>query len=469
MAKTVSIDQWLDFARKSVIEVNRDNEASRILSESLGSIMSQKIPKWYGVTDLINPARKYYELQFPEIPEDSETIEKFRMGNEVQDIAFQWFREIERTVVKEVEVNGETLGLPEVRGRLDFSLSQSIVEFKTTHHKILKADDVLVKNPQDLEQLCIYALLSRRTDEEHYLVYFSEDYENSFRVFRLKITDPTYLTVLIRERAELLSKSLKDGSPDKLGRCRYFDFGCKFKTNNICDCEHLTQFDTTSLRSKMTLERDRDLEVRLYHEKEITPDNDQRWFSLWDLVTPRKVYLRNMKLLDEEPAELDKGNAEIFRDVNLAISNSEYYVERRELSSNGYSLGNTIVVSMKLDPKSRTSTTRLYPTVARVYLGPPSNIASGTISSYYLLRLAMVCSLAGSDSGYLMMGFKEDKRRLDSYRVRFSKLGELKSWIDTRLAELSFSLRNHDPGGLPTCPDFLMKSCGKNCLCRFRG
>ena len=448
------------------MKITKDEVVSKMLTDLSKAALDGHLPVWYGVTDIVNPTHKYYELKYPEIPDDLVTLERFREGNETQDMAFKWFKGINGTVQREVEVDGKSVGISGLRGRLDFLLVDNIVEFKTTHHGIFETNDAITKNPQDLEQLCTYALLSLRTANTHYLVYFSEDYEKSFRVFDVHIQNPEKFINLIWNRLNILRDSVKKDDPTGFGRCRYFDFGCKFRANNVCKCQHLEPYDSAFLRENVSLIRNSDLEEALYQQKKGAQSEKSQSFSLWDLVTPRKAYLKRMKLLSEEVEELDQDNAKIMKRTGIAIMNSESYVERRALNLRRYLLGSTTMLSLQSNMEDDSSPTRLFPSVIRVYQNPPSNLNINSISPYYLLRLAMVCSLVGSNVGYLVIGFKEEKEKVDCYRIRFSGINGFKSQIENRLIELDTSLENKNPSSLPLCPNFLIGSCGNNCLCK---
>jgi hypothetical protein len=152
--------------------------------------------------------------------------------------------------------------------------------------------------------------------------------------------------------------------------------------------------------------------------------------------------------------------------AGVAILNSGSYVERRELRLRRFLLGSTIMLSLRSDIGDDSSATRLYPSATRVYQNPSANLNANSISPYYLVRLAMICSLAGSDTGYLVVAFRAEREKVDCYRVRFSRLGEFKAQIERMLRELSYALEKKDSNVLPLCPSFLVGNCGINCLCK---
>lgn len=463
-----TIEQWLNLARSCTVSVKADEETSASLSGVMKAAVEGRLPVWYGVTDLVNPARKYYESRFPEIPDDPELMAKFRHGNAIHDLAYAWFRGLPGTVFREVEVTGDGIGITGLKGRLDFSLSSSIVEFKTTTHEIYTGDDVLGKNPQDLEQLVTYALLTSRTGEHHYLVYHSEDYENSFRVFDVNIGGKDQLEGMLKDRMNMLRTAMDHDETGTLGRCRYYDFGCKFQAAGVCGCSGLEPLSTDVLRENVNISRNRELETELSEQKKRTSFMRNDSYSLWDLLTPRKAYLRKVMQI-EGGEEMDSDTGEIIRHSGNAVFNSPYYAERREMLFKGYSLGYATMISVGnpgQEPGSDMPASRIYPSTVRINRNDPAKLTADTLSPYYLLRLSMICAISGSDTGYLLVGFNIARDQLKCFRVSFRNLGEIRSRMEGRLEELKEAFETEESGRLPECPSFLVDSCGQGCLCR---
>lgn len=459
-----TVEQWLNLARSCTVSVEPDGETSAVLSDAMKKSVEGSLPVWYGVTDLVNPARKYYDVKHPEVPDDPELTEKFRHGNRIHDLAYRWFRGLPGAVFREVEVTGEDLGISGLKGRLDFSLQNNIVEFKTTTHGIFSENDVIEKNPQDLEQLVAYSLLTAREREEHFLVYHSGDFEGSFRVFNVGLRNPDALAEVVKQRMLGLRHAIESDDPTSLGRCRYFGYGCKFQSNGVCSCESLAPLDTEYLREGVTIRRNREMEQALREQEAKASEDTHTGFSLWDLVTPRKAYLRARGMLEIEETQ-DDDTGDIMKHSKNAEFNSPFYAERRELLFRGFSLGYVTMLSVVQKKEDGSETTRIYPSTVRINHNDPSKFSADSISPYYLLRLAMICSIAGSDTGYLVVGFNAEKGMLKSYRITFRNLAEIRSGIEDRISELERSIGRHSPESLPECPRFLHSSCGTSCLC----
>lgn len=443
-----------------------DDQTSNVMIKTLMDYKDGKKPEYYGVTDLVNPVRKYFEIMHPEVQDPPELQAKYDHGNSVQDSAFHWFSTFPGFEGREIEATGNSVGITGLRGRMDFVFSGHIVEFKTTAHGIFTSDDVFDKNPQDLEQLVTYVLLTHSTDREHFLVYSSEDYENSFRAFTVSVKDEEFLQIL-KKRMDSFRDAIDRKDPSSLSRCRYFGFGCKFQESGTCSCSDIQPMDNTVLKRSVELSRNEELESELEQKKESIPEVEMHHLSLWDLLTPRKAYLRELGLLEDSGEDMDQESGEVRRQTANAIYSSPFYVQRRELSINGHSLGYATMLSIETpDPDGNRKVTRLYPSTDRIFNREPAELSSDSISPYHLLRLAMICSVSGSNVGYLVLGFRNDSKRISSYRVTFKNLPEVRKRMSDRIMELESSIANRYPGNLPECPHFLFESCGNNCLCK---
>jgi hypothetical protein len=421
---------------------------------------------WFGVTDLVNPARKYYEVKFPNIPEDAEVIEKFRHGNNVHDMMFSWIRHFAPMAVREEEVNGEMDGLPQVRGRIDFRIDNHIIEFKTTSHDINSESDVLKKNPQDLEQLVFYATLSGRIHEEHYLIYYEQDHQELFRAFTVKIRPGADPISFVRNRLDALVTSIQNSDQENLGRCRYFEYGCKFTTNEICSCSTFSPIDQSFLDREVVIQRNLELEAKLEDGRLNSSVYAYGSFSLWDLLIPRRTYLERKGLLDtaEEAEQLNPDETLI--SINNAVYDSGIYRERREIRINDRSLGYVPMVSLPAVPDGGDQYERIYPILARSYGYEPDKLSTSKLSPFYILRMAMICSLSGSNTGYILVGFRNDSSRAKCFRVRFRDLPLIRDKILERIEEIEYSISSDKTEHLPQCPSFVQNNCGTACLCR---
>lgn len=447
------------------MEIYYDDAASRELSGNLSTEKGKQ--QWFGVTDLVNPARKYYEIVNPGISEDAEVIEKFRHGNNVHEMMFRWIRHFAPSAVREEEVNGEFVGIPGVRGRIDFRIEDHIIEFKTTSHDINDQMDVLSRNPQDLEQLVFYAVLSSRIEGEHYLVYYEEGHDDLFRAFTVKIRKGADARKFVEQRLESMVRSVGDSDPVPLGQCRYFQYGCKFNTNHICGCDALPTIDSTFLRNSVEIQRNYDLERKLEDGRSDSDFTGTGSFSLWDLLIPKRVYLERRGLLELDEFAESATPDDTMAIINNSLYNSGIYRERREIRINEWSLGYIPIISIKPIPEDpRSPFERLFPALVRVNGNEPEKLSVSRISPFYILRLAMICSLSGSDTGYLVIGFKNRQDLVKCYRVRFKELSVTREKILERIKEIEDSIVSGRTESLPDCPSFIQNSCGKACLCR---
>lgn len=380
---------------------------------------------------------------------------------------FSWIRYFAPMAVREEEVNGGMDGLPEVRGRIDFRIDNHIIEFKTTSHDINSESDVLNKNPQDLEQIVFYAALSGRVHEEHYLVYYEQDHQELFRAFTVRIRSGADPISYMRNRLDAMINSILNSDPETLGRCRYFEYGCKFSTNKICSCGTFSPLDPSFLYNEVVIERNRELEAKLDEGRMNSSIQGYGSFSLWDLLIPRRTYLERKGLLDPAEEAETLNPDETLININNAVYDSGIYRERREIRINGRSLGYVPMVSLATVPDGGGEQyERIYPALVRSYGFEPDKLSTSKLSPFYILRLAMICSLTGSNAGYIIVGFRNDGIRAKCFRVRFRDLPAIRDKIMERIEEMEYSISSDRTEHLPHCPSFVQNNCGMACLCR---
>lgn len=459
--------EWLDFVNKKIVHIKSDDDALSSIKDAM-SDANDGSEMTFGVTEIVNPMQAYYRRMYPQMPEDPEVIQKLEYGTSVHNLALYWLRHIHGDVVREIDIDGSKNGLDGIRGRIDFTIADSIIEFKTTRHIINTEDDVIDQNPHDIEQLCTYAIATSVSDNIHFLVYFSEDLEGMFRVFSIKITDKDAFSSAILKRKSDLENALKTENPESLGKCRYLDTGCKFNLSGICECNKEEKISDSHLRNFLMIVRDREFENKLQNAKaNVIPPQIAR-LSMWDLFTPRKAYLRKIGEFVQKMPESEKSRGLSLHDIESAIRHSPSYAGNKEMMINGTSLGYSWGIRPSIVEKEAgvsKESNGYTPVITRISNKIPQDVGIGTISPHYLARLGLVCAATGSRDGYVAMGFKNNEADMKFYRVEFDDLESMRNEIERRVAEVTEAFENDDISGLPKCPDFVRKSCGSNCLC----
>jgi hypothetical protein len=433
-----------------------------ILSESQGG------GGWWGVVDLVNPAQTFHRYRSPGLRRSREVERKLLFGKYVHEqLAPAWFRELPGFALSEGSVDGAHFGLGGIRGRIDFRLGRSIVEFKTTELSHETPADVWAQTPQDLEQLLFYALMTNRPNEAHSLVYYRQNDRSPFRAYKIRITDSGRVKQYLLRRKAVLETALAKGDPERLGRCRYFISGCDYRTQAICGCDKIASIETRELEDSVELGRDKEMEDRLTQVRTGTPPLPRTRVRGWDLFVPRQAF---RDLTDPKPFE----NRQFDEDYNQRIwlerkvADSEIAGKFGDLRAPGpegeqVSLGWSGTVTLRRTTKQGVEV-REVPFLLRVPKASSPKELQRIPDAYYA-QLALRCALLGSPDGILALIFPRSNYQALCWRVEFKNQPECRRKIEHRLNELMAAINTSDPTGLPLCPLWIRDNCGEGCLC----
>jgi hypothetical protein len=433
-----------------------------ILSESQGG------GGWWGVVDLVNPAQTFQRFRSPGLRKSREIERKLLYGKYVHEqLAPAWFRELPGFALSEGSVDGANVGLGGIRGRIDFRLGRSIVEFKTTELTHEDVADVWSKTPQDLEQLLFYALMTNRAKESHTLVYYRQNEEAPFRAFRVTLLEPGPIKEYLLKRKAGLEAAIANGSPKRAGRCRYYDTGCDYRTQSICQCEKLPPLDTQALEATVRLDRDHTMEGELSRVRRATPPLPRTRVRAWDLFVPRQAF---RDLTDPKPFENRLFDEDYSQRVWLErkITDSQIagkfgVLRLKGIEADSVSLGWSGTLVFDRTTKSGVET-REVPFLLRVPKADRPKDFRG-MPDAYLGQLALRCSLLGTSEGVVALVFPRSSYQTLCWRVSFKDQEGARAKLEHRLRDLMVAIKKSDPENLPLCLTWVREDCGEGCLC----
>lgn len=427
-------------------------------------------PRWWGVVDLVNPTQAHYRRLHPEVERDPAVQKRLAYGRRMGREAEQWFRRIPSFVGAEGSVDGATGGIPGIRGRIDFRLGQSLVELKTSRYRMDAAENLLALSPQDLEQLVIYALITRREDQVHKLVFYNASIEGKFRVFSVRLRAGPTLKQLFKARLSALNYSLSTGDPTPLGRCRYLERGCDFAHASICRCPDFATLPTDILSDSVSLERDPSLEVELDRcsERQAVPADGL--IGLWDLFVPRRALGKAIGVMSDDFAGGDE-DYQLRRHAERRLADSDLCAYRYDLQVvapgdsdpiglRGRGLSVKILETAKTGPVERT-----FPVLVRVSRRATPH-DTNSLSNAYTAQLAAHCAMRDSPQGLLIVVYPEHPGNLQCFRIRFDAPREILRRLGIQAGNLTRGIADRNPEGLPPCPDWIQRKCSAGCLCR---
>ncbi len=284
---------FVDRARELVTSLGYDASLTALVNETNERRLRGGIPPpdYLRVTDIVNPATAYWSREKP-IPIPPDLARRFAYGKAKHNEAAYWFSELPDFVLNEGWLDGGYVGVNGLLGKLDHLLGRSVLEFKTKHSAPRTPAKLLREFPQDLEQTLFYAALLPKASARHYLV-FLDGQDSEFVAFRAEVRDRGPIINLVRLRMAIIREALDSKNPSPLGRCRYFDYGCRFRQAGVCGCGELAPLKTSALEQAVHIIRDEDFEGTLEQARLDAgiPADD---ILVWDLMSPRRRYLRRL-------------------------------------------------------------------------------------------------------------------------------------------------------------------------------
>lgn len=405
-------------------------------------------PGTFWVTDLVNPMHAYMAIKNPLIKDPEDLKKIFSHGNFVEQRMISILERDERFASYQGTVTGESINLPQVTGKIDARIGNSIVEIKSSLENVKGAEDIYSNHPQDLEQLLLYILFTNRQSSNHYLVYVTGKHpDTDTSVFKVKIKNKKKLSNYFNERFSKLKSSLANNDPSGLGKCRYFERKCKFEQYKTCKCESEDKISVNLLKMSTIMEPtdDKDPVFKL-----VSSSVQSTIIRFWDLFSPRKWLLKQDNPFYYEEID-DEGyyHMRISLEQKLLKQSSEYLKFSKKKSS-------------KTDINESFITLNEEPLIVRFTRGKPQNY----VNEWYLSQLGLIALSQGLKSGYVFTFYKDvnvgklwevkfDKNRFDYYKV--------KTTIDRMNDAL---LKKSDYQSLPLCPDFVQNNCGDGCYCK---
>lgn len=439
-----------------------ENIAKKALEDYKKRKESRGRGKNFRVTDLSNPMLAYMDIKYPNTPVPADLQSKFNYGRSVERKVNAIFQKKSNYVPTQGHVEGKLVDLPNVRGRLDFRLGGAIVEFKTSVYDIESESSLLENNPQDIRQLLLYILFTQREHDEHRLLYLCGRYPNiSVRSFRVKIKNRLEMIDYFKTTESKLSAAIKDSNPKGLGRCDYYNFGCRFKEAGLCDCSTEAKADVSIIKENVFLRLSND-EL----EKDLSDFNSlsNLTIKLWDVFTPRRWSLKESNIynyIEQTDGSLEE--FEVRKYIEDALEDNAI-LARTPLHIDYTLLNDSVMLFNDFDKQNKVS--KVIPTIVRVYNERPKS-ALGP-SPAQKAQLGLICALYGAKTGYLFVFYTFPKTGI-LYKIEYSDIERIKNdGIRIMKAMESSFQRKTSTEKLPRCPSFVVDKfeCFTGCKCK---
>lgn len=436
--------------------------------KQVSNTASRRTGKQVRVTDLVNPMQWFYDITGPSVDDPPELRKKFDYGKAMERKVTSILSNESGFIplAEQGRINGASCGMDEVKGRIDFRIGNSIIEFKTADENLTNEEYLLKNHPQNLEQLLLYVLFSGRERYEHKLLFLTGQYPNLIPVeFKVKITDREKLVDYFTRRLEGMKVAVQKNDPSGLGKCRYHHSLCKFDKSKVCNCEKESEVNIGPIRDSVRVQLIKgDLDTKLSKAAVA----DKHYIGIWDLFTPRRWVVR-----ESNPLELlgyeDSDKMQLY-DLRKRIESR--LVEEKVIARNEFAEADIGIAEHyysfstgKTGQDSKKGVTDI-PVLIRV-IDKDSKEIKGKIYKAYLPQIGIISSLIGKSTGYVFVYFtKSDNGVLTEIKVNGSK--KIKDRVKQILEDMKKSLDVRSiKGDLPSCPEFIQSSCTSiNCLCR---
>jgi len=407
------------------------------------------------VLDICNPVHAYYEILNPSIEIPKELQEKFNYGNFSEKVAQSILSNEIGFMGTQGSVDGSKCGMPDIKGKIDFRVKDKIIEFKTSEYDIPNVDTLFRKNPQDVEQLLIYIIFSGREKRDHRLLYLTGKYPDLVaREFKVSIKNRDELVEYFISRKNMLKHALEIKDSTGLGRCRYFDSSCQFKSNGICNCKDEEEINIEEVKKTIYVSPVDDYSDKFSptHISENPPK-----MNLWDIISPRHYFLRTSNpFVYNEWNDDDKYKFYLRKAIERELEDGGSVVKKR------YNLEHiTEHLSIKIPNNEQKYEYR--PVIVRV--NDSNALGSIQLNPYYIAQLGLSCALSDCNKGYVLVYYKNSKASV-LWKVIFNDLSSIKDKtseiINVTMNSVNSKTFNEN---LQLCPEFMKKKCYNSCKC----
>ena len=144
----------MDPILERLYEVVERQEVDRHLTDLVrGAVRKkdlQELKDYFNVSDLVNPACAYHQRTFegPELFNSDDTEKRLALGKKIEQEFGLWIRRLKGFESSQDRLDGVHAGVDRVVGRIDFLLSDSIIELKSKTRMPDDEGDVLRSFPQ---------------------------------------------------------------------------------------------------------------------------------------------------------------------------------------------------------------------------------------------------------------------------------------------------------------------------------
>jgi hypothetical protein len=438
---------------------NKDDSLASILEKVMEKqLIEQPFSRdYYYVTHLINPAQAFFQKKYPKVKKPPKLGRRLALGKQLHNYA-SWFRTLPGFTVDEGTIDGAWVGIPGVRGKIDYRIGDSLIEFKTKDDLPNTIEEVIKYFPQDLEQLAFYSIIHPKNPLLNYLVFMKNSTPYELKALKVQIKDSGTIKSIIISRKNALDKALKNNDPSFLGRCRYYNDICQFKYSRKCTCEKLKPWDITGLLKAVDIDFDEDYTFKLEETRKEYMAPYTYSITTRDIIAPRKHYMEAVLGLESIYGgdEKEEFKACIWSSVTRMKKNHKIDLSNLEKQK---------VIESQLDPRLRIgfrwlkiqSSTHpegeILPYILNVNLSDnPALIKS--FSLYHKAELGIICAAYGKNKGLFIRVFPNMNKLVQVFQVKYDNKEQILKMVKGTIDKLELAKKKENPLLIPSCPSY---------------
>ncbi len=420
---------------------------------------------YYYLTDLTNPQQKFWKIVAPHVKKSDALTKKLIMGNRLQAKFSNWCRLLPNLQIEEGLLDGAYVGIPRVKGRVDYVINNMIVELKTKEKIPESIQEIFEKYPNDLEQLVFYSALHPNNPEKNILLFMQDKRPFQIKAFEVTIKDFEAIKSLIKERIILLDESLsgsvKEKSFTRLGQCRYHVHGCEFHQEGVCRCDKILPIDLSNLKRAIDIRQSDEFKSKL--EEKIKDFDTSSSLKIYpnNIIAPRQQFMTNVMGIGKVGFEgMDDKfifktclSSAIYKSKLTQFSPEEKVKLQERVFDNRLSIPFNW---LKLPSSSAPGNETIVPYIATVsfwdtYLSRPSR--------YHIAELGIVCSSYGMTKGIILTIFPKLDKSINAFEVSYKQeeLKKIQDMIRVVINEIESAQKEEHLNMLHPCPDFMNK------------
>lgn len=444
-----------------VSHISKNETVAGGLRASISTRGERSFPeKYFFMTELTNPIEAFYLRQNPGFKTPPELGRKLSRGTTLHNLASYWFRELPDFIVDEGTVDGVFVGIEGVRGRIDYLIGNSIIEFKSKDENPIDIDDVLCKYINDIEQLVFYAAIHPQEPITNYLVFMENFYPFCLKAFRVEIKDFNAIKGILADRIELLNKALQSGSPANLGQCRYYELGCRFKGSGVCSCDEMEPLDTHVFCENISIEYDNEYTQNLENVRGDLTDDKIDCYTTYDILLPRKHLMSSLRGIqplfqinprkEEYKTCLGDTIYGFKKQFKTELTDEEKILVQSWKKEERIKIGNRW---MKLK-KSGKPDGNIIPYIIKVNNTTYKKYASNP-SDYSIAELGVICSIYGRQNGLICTVYPKLNDMVNVFEVTFKSPSKVYNIVRDVIENIENAKINDDVLSLPECPKYM--------------